>query len=146
MLLTVILLEIIKNRSQLSTQNTHKKKNILFPNNPYVKLSLLYRFAVMLCILCRSLKKTSEDHNTLIVQQSENITKMSSSIIQRNNRELDTAANWNDHVTIPPLNDGAKNTSLDINVEKILNTNITHNKKRGARIQDSLPGIKNKFG
>ena len=100
----------------------------------------------MPCILCRSLKNTSEDNSVIIVQQSENITKLSSSIIQRNNRELDTAANWNDHVTIPPLNDGAKNATLDISVERILNTNITHNEIRGARIRDTLPGIKNKYG
>lgn len=100
----------------------------------------------MICILCRSKNNAGVDITVSFVQQHDNVINLNSSIVERNNSEIHFASNWKYRATFSPLSDGTKNTTADMSVEEILNPNITHQKKRGAKIRDSLPGIVNSFG
>ena len=50
------------------------------------------------------------------------------------------------NITTPGMKNETSSTASRINVETLLNTNETHQLKKGVLVQDSLPGIINKFG
>ena len=114
-----------------------------------IKLSWYYiqGYISFLSLLCRSSKNSSEEYNVPIVQQRENEIIVSPIVIMRNNSRLESTTNRsNSNSTILPNKNDTKNTTTRINVEAILNIMHNHQLRRGARIRDSLPGIKNKFG
>lgn len=49
-------------------------------------------------------------------------------------------------ITVPGVKSETSSTVSEISVEALLHTNETHQLKKGALVQDSLPGIINKFG
>ena len=114
-----------------------------------IKLSWYYiqGFTSFLSLLCRRSKNSSEEYNVPIVQQRENEIIVSPIVILRNNSRLESTTNRsNSNSTILPNKNDTKTTTTRINVEAILNIKHNHQLRRGARIRDSLPGIKNKFG
>ena len=114
-----------------------------------IKLSWYYiqGFTSFLSLLCRRSKNSSEEYNVPIVQQRENEIIVSPIVILRNNSRLESTTNRsNSNSTILPNKNDTKNTTTRINVEAILNTKHSHQLKKGAKVIDSLPGIKNKFG
>ena len=50
------------------------------------------------------------------------------------------------NITTPGMKNETSSTASRINVETLLHTNETHQLKKGVLVQDSLPGIINKFG
>ena len=114
-----------------------------------IKLSWYYiqGFTSFLSLLCRRSKNSSEEYNVPIAQQRENEIIVSPIVILRNNSRLESTTNRsNSNSTILPNKNETKKTTTNINVEAILNIKHNHQLRRGARIRDSLPGIKNKFG
>ena len=100
-----------------------------------------------LSLLCRHSKNTSEEYNVPIAQQRENEIIVSPVVILRNNSRLESTTNRsNSNSTILPNKNDTKNATTKINVEAILNIKHNHQLKKGAKVIDSLPGIKNKFG
>ena len=72
---------------------------------------------------------------------------VSSTIILRNNSEIESTTGWsNSNSTLTPIKNDTNSISSDIYVEEMLNTSYSYQKKKGAGIRDSLPGIINKFG
>ena len=98
-------------------------------------------------MLCRRSKNSSEEYNVPIVQQRENEIIVSPIVILRNNSRLESTTNRSiSNSTILPNKNDTKNTTTRINVEAILNIKHSYQLKKGAKVIDSLPGIKNKFG
>ena len=72
---------------------------------------------------------------------------VSSRVLLRNNSRLESTTNRsNSNSTLTPIKNDTNSTSSDTNVEAMLNTSYNYQKKKGAGIRDSLPGIINKFG
>ena len=114
-----------------------------------IKLSWYYiqGYTSFLSLLCRHSKNSSEEYNVPIVQQRDNEIIVSPIAILRNNSRLESTTNRsNSNSTILPNKNDTKNTTARINVEALLNIKHNHQLRRGSRIRDSLPGIKNKFG
>lgn len=114
----------------------------------------------------------SPQNSVSLFKQSDNTVIAGSESALRNNGGLESTADWNNNITTPVVKSemsfhittpvvksetsaniitpGMKNetssTASRINVETLLHTNETHQLKKGVLVQDSLPGIINKFG
>lgn len=114
----------------------------------------------------------SPQNSVSLFKQSDNTVIAGSESVSRNNGGLESTADWNNNITTPVVKSkisfnittpGMKSetsvnittpvvksetssTASRINVETLLHTNETHQLKKGVLVQDSLPGIINKFG
>ena len=87
------------------------------------------------------------ENGVQFVQQSGDVIIVSSRVLLRNNSRLESTTNRsNSNSTLTPIKNDTNSTSSDTNVEAMLNTSYNYQKKKGAGIRDSLPGIINKFG
>ena len=88
----------------------------------------------------------SPQNSVSLFKQSDNTVIAGSESVPRNNGGLESTADWNNNITTPVVKSETSSTASRINVETLLHTNETHQLKKGVLVQDSLPGIINKFG
>ena len=146
MFLAVVLYWKYLCRSQLYS-STFPKSFCHLPFDSYQTLFLSLRYHIFPYFLSRNSKNTGEKNGVHFVQQSGDVITVSSTIILRNNSEIESTTGWsNSNSTLTPIKNDTNSISSDIYVEEMLNTSYSYQKKKGAGIRDSLPGIINKFG
>ena len=123
-------------------------------------------------LLCRCSEIASPQNSVSLFKQSNNTVIAGSESVFRNNTGLESTADWSSNITTPVVKsetnvnittpvvkseisvnittpvvkNETSNTASRINVETLLHTNETHQLKKKALVQDTLPGIINKFG
>ena len=90
---------------------------------------------------------SSQNCSEWLVQQPNYVINISTISISRNSSLSEPTKVWNkNNIIYPPNKNDTNSISSDTSVEAILYTKHNHQLRKGARIRDSLPGIKNKFG